>query len=159
VTTQRRLAKQVLREVKRQSSVNSVARQALGRNGYVIVADTIESAHAIVNRIAAEHLTVDSESDLGWVRHAGSVFVGRWSAQPLGDYISGPNHTLPTGGLARVRGGLSVMDFVRLMTVQSYTAEGVRNVGPTAAVLAEAEGLAGHAAAIHARIATGSDHG
>jgi histidinol dehydrogenase len=159
VTTQKRLAKQVLREVKRQSSVNSVARQALERNGYVIVADTIESAHAIVNRIAAEHLTVDGESDLGWVRHAGSVFVGRWSAQPLGDYISGPNHTLPTGGLARVRGGLSVVDFVRLMTVQSYTAEGVRSLGPAAAVLAEAEGLAGHAAAIHARIATGSDHG
>jgi histidinol dehydrogenase len=158
VTTRKKLAKQVLREVKRQSGGNSVARQALERNGYVIVADTIESMHAIVNRLAAEHLTVDSESDLGWVRHAGSVFLGRWSAQPLGDYISGPNHTLPTGGLARVRGGLSVMDFVRLMTVQSYTDEGVRSLGPAAAALAEAEGLTGHAAAIRTRLAAGSDH-
>ena len=158
VTTQKRLAKQVLGEVKRQSSANSVARRALERNGYVIVADTIERVHAITNRLAAEHLTVDSEADLGWVRHAGSVFVGRWSAQPLGDYISGPNHTLPTGGLARVRGGLSVMDCVRLMTVQSYTAEGVRSLGPAAAALAEAEGLSGHAAAIRARLTAESPH-
>ena len=63
--------------------------------------------------------------------NAGSVFVGRWSAQPLGDYISGPNHTLPTGGMARVRGGLSVNDFVKLITVQEYTAQGVRSLGPS----------------------------
>ena len=62
-------------------------------------------------------------ADLDWVQNAGSVFVGRWSAQPMGDYISGPNHTLPTGGMARVRGGLSVNDFVKLITVQQYTGE------------------------------------
>jgi histidinol dehydrogenase len=152
VTTQEKLARQVLQEVKRRSRENTVARQALTRHGYVIVADTIEYARIIVNRIAAEHLTVDSEADLGWVRHAGSVFVGQWSAQALGDYISGPNHTLPTGGLARVRGGLSVLDFVRLTTVQHYTAEGVRALGPAAATLAEAEGLMGHAASVRARI-------
>lgn len=152
VTTQRTLARQVLKEVERRSRENAVARKALIRNGYVIVTDTIENARAIVNRLAAEHLTVDSEADLSWVRHAGSVFVGRWSAQPLGDYISGPNHTLPTGGVARVRGGLSVFDFVRLTTVQTYTAEGVRTLGPAAATLAEAEGLIGHAASIRARM-------
>jgi histidinol dehydrogenase len=152
VTTQEKLARQVLQEVKRRSRENTVARQALTRHGYVIVADTIEYARIIVNRIAAEHLTVDSEADLSWVRHAGSVFVGGWSAQALGDYISGPNHTLPTGGLARVRGGLSVLDFVRLTTVQHYTAEGVRALGPAAATLAEAEGLMGHAASVRARI-------
>jgi histidinol dehydrogenase len=73
---------------------------------------------------------VDAASDLEWVENAGSVFVGRWSAQPMGDYISGPNHTLPTGGMARVRGGLSVNDFVKLITVQEYTAQGRARAGP-----------------------------
>ena len=72
----------------------------------------------------------------------------------MGDYISGPNHTLPTGGMARVRGGLSVNDFVKLITVQEYTAQGVAQLGPKAALLAEAEGLFGHAEAIRTRLAT-----
>ncbi len=152
VTTNAELAEQVIGEVKRQARGNPVASQALRRNGYAIVADTIAEARAITNRLAAEHLTVDSEEDLDWVEHAGSVFVGNWSAQPLGDYISGPNHTLPTGGVARVRGGLSVLDYVRLMTVQSYTREGVQQLGRDAVALAEAEGLTGHAAAIQRRL-------
>ena len=82
----------------------------------------------ITNRLAPEHLTVDAASDLDWVENAGSVFVGRWSAQPMGDYISGPNHTLPTGGMARVRGGLSVNDFVKLITVQEYSAQALRSL-------------------------------
>ncbi len=117
----------------------------------MIVAGSVAEARAITNRLAPEHLTVDAASDLEWVENAGSVFVGRWSAQPMGDYISGPNHTLPTGGMARVRGGLSVNDFVKLITVQEYTAEGVRALGPKAALLAEAEGLIGHAEAIRLR--------
>ena len=95
----------------------------MDRNGLVIVASTLDEAHQITNRLAPEHLTVDTQSDLDWVQNAGSVFVGRWSAQPMGDYISGPNHTLPTGGMARVRGGLSVNDFVKLITVQKYHCE------------------------------------
>jgi histidinol dehydrogenase len=79
------------------------------------------------------------------------VFVGPYSAQSLGDYVSGPNHTLPTGGLARVRGGLSVMDFVKVITVQEYKPEGLRQLGPAAIALAEAEGLHGHATAIRLR--------
>jgi histidinol dehydrogenase len=71
----------------------------------------------------------------------------------MGDYISGPNHTLPTGGMARVRGGLSVNDFVKLITVQEYTAQGICTLGPQAALLAEAEGLTGHAEAIRTRLA------
>jgi len=95
---------------------------------------------------------VDAPSDVNWVENAGSVCVGRWSAQPMGDYISGPNHTLPTGGMARVRGGLSVNDFVKLITVQKYGAAGLRALGPQAALLAEAEGLTGHAEAIRTRL-------
>jgi histidinol dehydrogenase len=109
---------------------NAVARQALDRNGLVIIASSVDEARAITNRLAPEHLTVDAASDLDWVQNAGSVFVGRWSAQPMGDYISGPNHTLPTGGMARVRGGLSVNDFVKLITVQEYSAQAMRALGP-----------------------------
>ena len=153
VTANAALARQVVAEVKQQCRTNAVARQALSKNGYVLLTVTREEARELTNRLAAEHLTVDSEEDLAWVQHAGSVFIGNWSAQLLGDYISGPNHTLPTGGVARARGGLSVLDFVRLLTVQQYTAEGVRSVGSHAAALADAEGLSGHSAAIQRRLA------
>ena len=113
ITTRLELASDVITEARLRSRNNAVAREALDRNGLVIVAATLQEARDVTNRIAPEHLTVDAASDLDWVQNAGSVFVGRWSAQPMGDYISGPNHTLPTGGMARVRGGLSVNDFVK----------------------------------------------
>jgi histidinol dehydrogenase len=152
ITTRADLAKQVIAEAKQRSRNNAVARAALDRNGIVLVAANVDEAHQITNRLAPEHLTVDAASDLDWVQNAGSVFVGRWSAQPMGDYISGPNHTLPTGGMARVRGGLSVHDFVKLITVQEYTAQAVRSLGRPAILLAEAEGLIGHAEAIRTRL-------
>jgi histidinol dehydrogenase len=152
VTTQLALAKSVVAEAKLQSRTNPIAAQSLKRNGIALVAASLAESHDIVNRIAPEHLTIDSPRDLDWVQNAGSVFIGRWSPQPMGDYISGPNHTLPTGGLARVRGGLSVNDFVKLITVQQYNQSALRALGPKAALLADAEGLAGHAAAIRARM-------
>ena len=152
VTTREDLAKSVIAETKLRSRNNPVAREALNRSGLVIVAGSHDEAREITNRVAPEHLTVDAASDLKWVENAGSLFVGRWSAQPMGDYISGPNHTLPTGGMAHVRGGLSVNDFVKLITVQQYTAQGVATLGPKAALLAEAEGLVGHAEAIRTRL-------
>jgi histidinol dehydrogenase len=152
VTTGEKLARVVIAEIRRRSRNSAVAREALKRNGVVIVAGSADEAREITNRLAPEHLTVDAASDLAWVQNAGSVFVGRWSAQPMGDYISGPNHTLPTGGMARVRGGLSVNDFVKLITVQQYTAQGIEELGPKAALLAEAEGLLGHAEAIRTRL-------
>lgn len=152
ITTHKELAKAVIAETKLCSRKNSIARQALERNGLVILAANAEEAHRLTNRIAPEHLTVDADKDLDWVENAGSVFIGRWSAQPLGDYVSGPNHTLPTGGMARVRGGLSVNDFVKLITVQKHTAKSIRSLGPPAVLLAEAEGLAAHAEAIRTRL-------
>ena len=152
ITTRADLAKEVIAEAKLRSRNNAVARQALDCNSLVIVAASVEEARQITNRLAPEHLTVDAASDLDWVQNAGSVFVGRWSAQPMGDYISGPNHTLPTGGTARVRGGLSVNDFVKLISVQQYNAQAMRVLGPQAALLAEAEGLFGHAEAIRTRL-------
>jgi histidinol dehydrogenase len=155
ITTRVDLAKAVVAEVKLRNRTNPVAREALARNGLAIIASTKEEAHVITNRLAPEHLTVDAPGDLDWVQNAGSVFIGRWSAQPMGDYISGPNHTLPTGGMARVRGGLSANDFVKLITVQQYSAQALRSLGPKAALLAEAEGLTGHAEAIRTRLKKG----
>jgi histidinol dehydrogenase len=105
----------------------------------------------VTNRLAAEHLTIDTGKDMTWVRHAGSIFVGKNTPQSMGDYISGPNHVLPTGRLARVRGGLSVYDFLRLVTTQEYTAAGLAEHGPHAERLATAEGLVGHAASVRIR--------
>ena len=152
ITTNESLARAVIAETKQRSRNNSVAKQALRNNGYVFLAAGKDEAHAITNRLAPEHLTVDSENDLTWIENAGSVFIGQHSPQPMGDYISGPNHTLPTGGMAKVRGGLSVMDLVKLITVQQYTPAGLATLGPQAIRLAEAEGLTGHAEAIRTRM-------
>jgi histidinol dehydrogenase len=151
LTSKSDLAKSVVAETKARARGNRTATASLTNHGFAIVTRTPEEARDLTNRIAPEHLTVDSAADLAWVRNAGSVFVGPWSAQPLGDYISGPNHTLPTSGLARVRGGLSVLDFVKLITVQEYSEAGVQKLGPAAIRLASAEGLMGHAEAIRAR--------
>jgi histidinol dehydrogenase len=151
VTTNAALALEVAREVAQRVKTNSVARQAIERNGLAVIAGSVDEARAITNRLAPEHLTVDSEEDLEWVRNAGSVFIGPYSPQPMGDYVSGPNHTLPTGGVAQVRGGLSVMDFLKVITVQEYTLAGLKRLGPSAIMLANAEGLYGHAEAVRAR--------
>jgi histidinol dehydrogenase len=152
ITSRSELAHQVILQVKAFSRGNPVAQNSLHRNGLVILAGSKDEAHQITNQIAPEHLTVDTAKDLDWVRNAGSVFIGRWSAQPLGDYISGPNHTLPTSGMARVRGGLSVNDFVKLITVQEYSAQAVGELGPHAELIAEAEGLIAHAESIRTRL-------
>jgi histidinol dehydrogenase len=151
VTTNGALARAVVAEVARRVKTNPIARQAIERNGLAVIASSVEEAREITNRLAPEHLTIDASEDLDWVRNAGSVFIGRYSPQPMGDYVSGPNHTLPTGGVAQVRGGLSVMDFLKVITVQEYTLAGLQRLGPAAITLANAEGLQGHAEAVRAR--------
>ena len=141
----------MIAQVKTQAKTNTTARASLGKHGYAFVAASTQEARGITNRLAPEHLTVDDPSDLEWIQNAGSVFVGPLSPQPMGDYVSGPNHTLPTGGYARVRGGLSVLDFVKIITVQQYDETALQELGPSAIVLAEAEGLIGHANAVRAR--------
>ncbi|MFZ0274574.1 MAG: histidinol dehydrogenase [Acidobacteriaceae bacterium] len=151
ITTHAALAQSVVTKVKSRAKGNAIASAAITNHGLAVVTRSTDEAHDLTNRIAPEHLTVDSAADLAWVRNAGSVFIGRWSAQPLGDYVSGPNHTLPTAGLARSRGGLSVVDFVKLVTVQEYSRSGVQQLGHAALRLANAEGLTAHAEAIRAR--------
>ena len=101
----------------------------LGARGAVLIASSRQQAFDWANRIAPEHITIE-KSDLPLVQNAGSVFVGDYSAQAAGDYASGPNHVLPTAGAARFRGGLSVMDFVKLITVQNLSANGLRKIAP-----------------------------
>jgi len=152
ITSNEVLAKKVAAQVKIQSRGNTVAKQALGAQGCIFVTATVREAQELTNRLAPEHLTVDTANDLKWVRNAGSVFIGDHSPQSMGDYVSGPNHVLPTGQVGRVRGGLSVTDFVKVITVQQYTRQGLKQMGPHAIALAEAEGLTGHAESVRVRM-------
>jgi histidinol dehydrogenase len=153
VTNNLELARETAKQVQIQSSSNKIASQAIEKSGFIFVTQTKKETETVTNRLAAEHLTVDRQNDLAWVHHAGSIFVGANTPQSMGDYISGPNHVLPTGRLARVRGGLSVYDFLRLVTTQEYTATGLAKHGPHAERLATAEGLLGHAASVGIRSA------
>jgi histidinol dehydrogenase len=152
ITTNADLAQAVRTEVKLQSKGNPIAKKSIAARGCIFVTSTVAEARELTNRLAPEHLTVDSNADLKWVKNAGSVFVGAYAPQSMGDYVSGPNHVLPTGRNGRVRGGLSVMDFVKIVTVQQYTRTGLRRVGPHAIALAEAEGLVGHAESVRVRM-------
>ena len=152
ITSKEKLAREVAAEVKLQARTNTIAKQSLAAQGFLFVTASVREAQELTNRLAPEHLTVDSVSDLGWVRNAGSVFVGAYSPQSMGDYVSGPNHVLPTGRFGRVRGGLSVMDFVKVSTVQEYTRQGLKSLGRHAIALAEAEGLTGHAESVRGRM-------
>ena len=150
VTTSRKLAGAVSGCADRMAAGNSIARQSLKEQGAILLASSRRQAVDWANEIAPEHITVESE-DLLDVCNAGSVFVGDYSAQAAGDYASGPNHVLPTAGVARFRGGLSVLDFVKLITVQELSLTGLRQIAPTVEYLAEAEGLQGHAESIRVR--------
>jgi len=152
VTTRGPLGADVAREVARQLPSFGPARRALGRHGAIVVAKNRREAFDLVNRLAPEHVVCDGPEDARRVRTAGTVFVGPWSAQASGDYATGSNHVLPTGGAARVRGGLSTADFVRVFTVQTLTRRGLRTIAPTAIALAEAEGLVAHARSIRIRL-------
>jgi histidinol dehydrogenase len=152
ITSKEALAKSVGTEVKLRARDNEIAKQALAARGCLFVTASVREAQELTNRLAPEHLTVDSETDLKWVRNAGSVFVGAYTPQSMGDYVSGPNHVLPTGRFGRVRGGLSVMDFLKVITVQQYTWAGLKKMGLHAIALAEAEGLRGHAESVRVRM-------
>ena len=151
VTTRKELAEEVSEALAAASGDNPIAKAALCRNAALLVASSRAEAMEWVNRIAPEHLTVDDENIVPLISNAGSVFVGDYSAQSAGDYAAGPNHVLPTAGAARFRGGLSVNDFVKLITVQRFNADGLRKLAPTITTLADAEGLHAHAESIRVR--------
>jgi histidinol dehydrogenase len=150
ITTSNRLAKSVVAQVKQQARDNPIAKESLRRHGVTLLAKSREQAIEWANLIAAEHITVSSR-DLSKIQNAGSVFVGDYSPQAAGDYATGPNHTLPTAGGARFRGGLSVMDFVKLITVQELSPKGLKRIAPAIEYLAQTEGLNAHAESIRIR--------
>jgi histidinol dehydrogenase len=151
ITTRDDLARRVGRAAETMSRGNAVARQSLRRNGVILVSASRRQSLEWANQLAAEHLTVDA-ADVALVLNAGSVFVGDYSPQAGGDYASGPNHVLPTGGAARFRGGLSVLDFVKLISVQKLSRIGLKEIAPVVESLASAEGLRAHAESIRLRV-------
>jgi histidinol dehydrogenase len=150
ITTSRTLARDVQTEIAKRTRGNPIAAQSLFRRGAILLASSLEQAIEISNRIAPEHLTVPAAL-VAEVRNAGSVFLDDITPQAAGDYVSGPNHVLPTSAMARVRGGLSVLDFVRIIGCQQISRAGIRRIAPSGIALATAEGLKGHAEAFRAR--------
>jgi histidinol dehydrogenase len=153
VTSSKRLANAVRAAAEAQAAGNSTAQASLTRRGGIIVTRNLAQSIEVALRMAPEHLVVDSAEVAARITTAGATFVGPWSAQAAGDYATGSNHVLPTSGAARFRGGLSAADFVRVSSVQTLSAAGLRALAPTAIALAEAEGLAAHAASIRVRVA------
>lgn len=150
ITTSRRLARTVGASVARLAKGNAIAEKSLRAHGVMLIAASRELAREWANRLAPEHISVAAE-DLPFIQNAGSIFVGDYSAQAAGDYASGPNHVLPTSGQARFRGGLSVADFVKVITVQQLSAKGLRRIAPAIECLAAAEGLPAHAHSVRVR--------
>jgi histidinol dehydrogenase len=164
LTTSATLADQVEHAVRRQSrtlSRRSILEASVAEIRLVIV-DSLETALDIANDYAPEHLLLEVRAPRSWlhkVHCAGAVFLGSWSPESMGDYCSGPNHTLPTYGYARAHSGLSVEDFQKRITVQELSPAGLKGLADTALTLARLEGLDGHAAAVSLRVAALSEPG
>ena len=154
LTTSKRLAAAVAKEVDRQLALlpaPEVAAKSIARNSAVIKVASLEQAIEIANRFAPEHLSIPDDRLLAQVKHAGSVFVGPFSPEAAGDYASGPNHVLPTAGASRQRGGLSVTDYLKVISVQQLSAAALRRLAPAITTLARAEGLEAHARSVEVR--------
>jgi len=154
-TTSRKLAEQVAAEVAKQLQslpTASVACESIRNNSAVVLCPHLEAAVAACNQLAPEHLVIYDESLLREIQHAGSIFVGPHSPEAAGDYASGPNHVLPTSGAARLRGGLSAADFVKVISVQKLSEAGLHSLAPAITTLARAEGLEAHARSVEVRL-------
>jgi len=155
LTTSKRLAAAVAKEVDRQLATlptAPIARKSIAGNSAIVLVRSLDEALDISNRFAPEHLSIPASGLLEKVKHAGSVFVGPFSPEAAGDYASGPNHVLPTGGAARIRGGLAVTDFVKVISVQELSAVALERLAPAITTLARAEGLEAHARSIEVRL-------
>jgi len=157
VTTSRALVENVniaLQQQRARLSRSGTLDQAIEHTRLILV-DTLEQAFEVSNTYAPEHLIVQTREPRRWlplVRNAGSVFLGPWTPETMGDYCSGTNHVLPTYGFARAYSGLSLNDFLKRITVQELTAAGLKDLGPTALTIAGLEGLDAHANAVSVRL-------
>ncbi len=159
VTTSKDLAREVRAEIAKQLHrlpATNPAQISSQRNGAIVLASSIDAAWGFVNRFAPEHVSLPDHAEvlLKKCQAAGTIFLGPWAAQPLGDYASGSNHVLPTGGWARRRGGLSTADFVKCISVQSIGRRGFARLADDVRTLAHAEGLQAHANAVNVRQTT-----
>jgi histidinol dehydrogenase len=157
ITNSAPLAVRVAEEITRQLA--QLSRRAILQHSLqalrLLTVDSLNTAFRIANEYAPEHLLLEIREARSWlpqVKAAGAVFLGHWSPESMGDYCSGPNHTLPTYGYARAYSGLSTEDFQKRITVQELTREGLSSLGPTAKILAGLEGLDAHAAAVSVRL-------
>lgn len=157
VTTSRPLAEATIEQLEaqmRRLGRESTLRESINHARLFLV-DSLPSAFELSNAYAPEHLIVQVANARDWlpnIRNAGSVFLGAWTPETMGDYCSGTNHVLPTYGFARAYSGLSLVDFQKRMTVQELTSEGLRDLGPTAVTIAGLEGLDAHANAVQVRL-------
>ncbi len=162
VTPSVELANAVAAEVERQLSSlprKEIAEQSIANFGAIYVADTMEEAINTINQLAPEHLEILTENPLftvGKIRHAGAIFIGRFSPEPVGDYFAGPNHVLPTNGTARFSSPLNVEDFQKKSSMIFYSEEALKENGKKIASFARIEGLEAHARAIEIRLKNNS---
>jgi histidinol dehydrogenase len=158
VTSSEAMAADVQREVEaqlQQLSRETIARQSIDNYGAIIIAENLTEAIEFSNRIAPEHLelAVDNPFEiLPAIRHAGAIFMGHHTPEAAGDYLAGPNHTLPTGGTARFFSPLSLDDFVKKSSILSFSAEGLQRLGKEIVHIAELEGLEAHAKSVSIRL-------
>jgi histidinol dehydrogenase len=157
VTPSPRLAKAVAAEVRKQLRdlpKTNPAWKSLQLASAILVAPSLDAAIRFANHVAPEHLSIPEANKklVKKLSEAGSVFLGPWSAQPIGDYASGTNHVLPTSGWARARGGLSVADFVKCSSTQEISRSGLKRLAPVVTAMARAEGLEAHARAVEVRL-------
>ncbi len=155
VTTNKKLASKVKKEVEKQLKclpTKSIAEESWRKNGKIIVSKNINQAFKIINDIAPEHLEIENESQLKKVKNAGAVFIGDYSCESAGDYAAGPSHVLPTLGVARFRAGLSVMDFVKMPSIQTLTKQGLKNLSDSIINISKSEGLVAHKRAVEVRL-------
>ncbi len=157
VTTSHSLADEVVQEVEQQLSTlprEAIARASIEAYGTIFVTETIEEALRVVNELAPEHLEVMTDEAMNllpYIKHAGAIFLGRFSSEPVGDYFAGPNHVLPTNGTARFSSGLSVDEFVKKSSVIMYSEQALKENVDKIAAFARLEGLEAHARAVESR--------
>ena len=133
----------------------SIARFSLKSFGYAILSNNIKKTISIINEIAPEHLEIqirNPQKILRYIKNAGSIFLGRYSPEAMGDYLAGPNHVLPTTGSAKFSSGLSVFDFLKRQSLIKISKTGIERLGPSVINLAKYENLEGHAISVKKRI-------
>jgi len=158
ITTDEKLANSVSDEVERLLKTlgrEEIARKSIEERGAIIIAKSMDEAITLMNDIAPEHLEVVTKNPmelLAKIRHAGAIFLGAYTPEPIGDYVAGPNHTLPTGGTAKFYSPLSVDNFLKKSSIISMSREGINEIGEACALIANTEGLTAHEESVRMRL-------